>query len=122
MENEFLTVAIQSNGTLTVTHKSSGRRWEDLGYFRDSSEIGNPWEHVPVASDAVFTTLNEQATISLVCSGELVTSYRVELDWALPSWSLGGRDVSPSGDACPIGSSTRSPCDAGNRGSKSRPR
>jgi len=37
-----------------------------------------------VANDAVFTTLNANATVSVVREGELVTSFRVEIDWALP--------------------------------------
>lgn len=84
MENEFLTVEIQPNGTLAVTDKQSGRRWADLGYFRDCSEIGNPWEHVGVAHDEVLTTLTEKARIARVLDGELVTRYRVEIDWQLP--------------------------------------
>jgi mannosylglycerate hydrolase len=84
MENEFLSVVIQSNGALSVTDKLSGRSWTDLGYFRDCSEIGNPWEHVSVPYDEVLNTLGENARIARVLSGELVTTYKVELDWELP--------------------------------------
>ena len=84
MENEHLAVTVQPNGALTVTHKATGRVWTDMGYFRDSSEIGNPWERHPVANDAVFTTLNARAAGSVVREGGLVTSFRVEIDWALP--------------------------------------
>ena len=84
MENEFLTVEIQSNGALAVTDKQSGRRWTDLGYFRDCSEIGNPWGHVSVPHDEVLTSLATNARIARVLDGELVTRYRVEIDWLLP--------------------------------------
>jgi mannosylglycerate hydrolase len=84
MENEHLAVTVQPNGALAVTHKATGRAWKNLGYFRDSSEVGNPWEHHPVAHEAVFTTLNEAPTVSLVREGELAASFRVEFDWALP--------------------------------------
>ena len=84
MENDHLAVTVQPNGALAVTHKGTGRTWKDMGYFRDSSEVGNPWEHHPVAHDAVFTTLHERAAVSLVRQGELATSFRVEIDWALP--------------------------------------
>ncbi len=84
MDNEFLAVAFQPNGTLTVTDKQTGRRWTDLGYFRDCSEIGNPWEHVGVPHDEVLTTLGETARIARVLDGELVTRYRVEINWQLP--------------------------------------
>ncbi len=84
MENEFLKVVIERNGTLSVTDKKTGRNWKDLGYFRDCSEIGNPWEHVSVTYDEVVTTLGENARVSRIVAGELVTSYRVEIDWMLP--------------------------------------
>ena len=84
MENEFLSVVIEANGTLSVTDKKTGRNWKDLGYFRDCSEIGNPWEHVSVKYDEVVTTLGENARVSRILSGELVTTYRVEIDWELP--------------------------------------
>ena len=84
MENEFLSVTIQSNGALKITHKTSGRTWVDAGYFRDSSETGNPWERMPVAQDEMLTTLNENARVALVADGELMASFRIELDWKLP--------------------------------------
>ena len=84
MENEFLSVVIQPNGALEVTEKAGGRSWTDLGYFRDCSEIGNPWEHVGVPFDEVVTTLGETARVARVLAGDLVTTYRVELDWELP--------------------------------------
>jgi hypothetical protein len=84
MENEFLSVTIRPNGALAVTDKQTGRSWTDLGYFRDRSEIGNPWEHVGVPFEEVLDTLGEKARIARVLAGELVTTYRVELDWELP--------------------------------------
>ncbi len=84
MENEFLSVIIQSNGALAVTDRRTGRSWTDLGYFRDCSEIGNPWEHVGVPFAEVLNTLGEKARVARVLAGDLVTTYRVELDWELP--------------------------------------
>jgi len=84
MENEFLCVVIQPNGALSVTDKQTGRSWTDLGYFRDCSEIGNPWEHVGVPFEELLNTLSQNARISRVLAGELVTTYKVELDWELP--------------------------------------
>lgn len=84
MENEFLTVRINSNGTLDITDKATGKEYRSLGYFRDTGETGNPWEHIPPQRDILFTTLNERAGITLITDGELETSFRVEIDWALP--------------------------------------
>lgn len=84
MENEFISVTINSNGTLTVTDKATGKVYDKLGYFHDCSEIGNPWEHHTVAHESVYTTLNEKARIALINDGELETAFRITIDWALP--------------------------------------
>ena len=84
MENEHLAVTVNANGTLTVRDKKTGRLFEGLGYFRDSSEIGNPWEHYSAPNESVYTTLSEKALIALVRDGELETSFRVTINWALP--------------------------------------
>lgn len=84
MENEFLAVTVNSNGTLTIQDKKTGHLFEGLGYFRDSSEIGNPWEHYAVPNESIYTTLNEKAQVTLVQDGELEASFRVTINWALP--------------------------------------
>ncbi|HNT37367.1 MAG TPA: glycoside hydrolase family 38 C-terminal domain-containing protein, partial [bacterium] len=84
MENEFLSVTINANGTLDILHKETGRLFKNLGYFRDSSERGNPWEHHAVPNDVILTTLSHPTRIALVRDGSLETSFRVSIDWALP--------------------------------------
>lgn len=84
MENEHLAVTINPNGTLTLRDKASGRVYEGLGYFRDSGETGNPWIHEAPQSDALYTTLNENAAVTLVRDGALETSFQVVINWALP--------------------------------------
>lgn len=85
MENEHLAVQINANGTYDVTHKATGEIYRSLGYFRDASEIGNPWERHQVPNDEVLTTLAETTRIALVRDGELETTFRVEINWKLPA-------------------------------------
>jgi len=84
MRNEFIAVRINPNGTLNVRDLESGRVFKQLGYFRDSGEVGHPWYHVPPARDRVYTTLKEGARIRLVHDGELETAFEVVIDWSLP--------------------------------------
>ena len=85
MANEFVSVKINPNGTLDITDRKSKRVMKGQGSFRDSSEIGNPWEHVPVEKDKVFTTKKEKAVITLIHEGPLEASFRVVLNWRLPA-------------------------------------
>ena len=84
MENEYLKVSINRNGTFDVVDKESGKVFKNLGYFKDSGEIGNPWQHVAPECDEVFTTLGEKATVTLVCNGEFETTYKIAMRWELP--------------------------------------
>jgi mannosylglycerate hydrolase len=88
MANERIEVTINANGTLDVRDIVTGRDHRGLGYFRDSSETGDPWVHTPTERDAVYTTLNATARVALVRDGVLETVFRVELDWALPESSV----------------------------------
>ena len=84
MENSYLRVSFNPNGTFNVVEKETGREYRQLGYFKDSGEIGNPWEHQVPDCNETFTTLNEKADISLLHDGELETSFKVVIRWALP--------------------------------------
>jgi mannosylglycerate hydrolase len=84
MENEYLSVTINSNGTLDIYDKKTGKSYQNMGYFRDSSETGDPWKHIPVPNECIFTTLNERAEVSLVRDGELEASFKVKINWSLP--------------------------------------
>ncbi len=84
MENEYLSVKVNPNGTLNLYHKETGRTFKNQGYFKDSSEIGNPWEHQAVENEEVFTTGNTNARAELVKDTALEASYRVIIDWQLP--------------------------------------
>ena len=88
MENEFLAVTVNANGTLDVVDKKTGRSYEGLGYFRDAGEIGSPWEHTAPPADSVLTTLDEAARVCAVCDGELEASLRVTIDWSLPKCKI----------------------------------
>ncbi|MBO5895815.1 MAG: hypothetical protein J6Q83_00825, partial [Clostridia bacterium] len=84
MENEFIRVSFNHNGTFNVFDKETGKDYNNLGYFKDSGEIGNPWQHVAPEIDETFTTLGEQASISLLRQGEFETTYKITMRWELP--------------------------------------
>ncbi len=95
LENETLAVTLRANGTMDVRDKATGKCYAGLGYFRDRGEIGSPWEHNSPVEDSLFTTLNENAEITLIRDGELEASFRVRIPWHLPdSYSEEGRSRS----------------------------
>jgi alpha-mannosidase len=85
MENENIKVEINNNGTLKIFDKNSNQTYDRMGYFIDTAELGNPWEHNVGENIQTFTTLNEKARVCLVQDGHLEASYNVEIDWKLPA-------------------------------------
>lgn len=45
MENEYLRVAVNDNGTIDMLHKSTKREYKNLAYFEDEGEAGHAWVH-----------------------------------------------------------------------------
>ncbi|MCD6384911.1 hypothetical protein J7M23_03950, partial [Candidatus Sumerlaeota bacterium] len=81
----FLKVSINQNGTLNIFHKPSGKMFQGLGYFQDSGEVGNPWQHTSPMNDIVVTSLGSRAKISLVEDGRYSATFRVELEIEVPT-------------------------------------
>ncbi len=84
MENEHMEVSVESDGTLTITHKDSGKTYRGLNFFSDDGEAGHAWRHVPPAFDRVVTSQGSPAKISLVEDGPLVSSFRITVNMEIP--------------------------------------
>jgi mannosylglycerate hydrolase len=84
LENAFLKIKVNRNGTLNVYDKLTRRRFTELGYFQDSGAAGNPWQHQPPQRDRVYTTRRARAEIGTICNGPLEASLRVTIPWRLP--------------------------------------
>jgi alpha-mannosidase len=86
MENEFLKVKVESNGTLTVTDKSSGEIYSNLLWFEDTGESGDPWIHTPPVGDSnlAINSLGSAAEIKRISDGPLLTSFQIKIKMQLP--------------------------------------
>ncbi|NIA12788.1 MAG: hypothetical protein GWP08_01815 [Nitrospiraceae bacterium] len=85
MENEHLRVAIQSDGTLSVTHKETGVTYDGLHYFEDSGEAGNAWMHVEPGFDRVVSSLGAPVSVSLEGDGPLQATYAIRYIMSVPA-------------------------------------
>jgi mannosylglycerate hydrolase len=84
MENDYLHVTINPNGTLTIREKIHNDLYENLGYFEDGGDAGDTYDYSHPAQDRVITSLDQQAVISLEQAGPLLARFRVELALELP--------------------------------------
>lgn len=65
MENEFLSVSFNQNGTVDVTDKRSGRTYAGQNLFEDTRDVGDLYNYWQAKGDVAVTTANAKAEISL---------------------------------------------------------
>lgn len=85
LENEFLQVAVNRNGTLKLTEKSNGRRMDSLCFFEDTAEFGDPWNRVVPEENTPRTTLDGEATCRVERSGPLEGRLKITLGFSVPA-------------------------------------
>lgn len=95
MENEYLRVKINHNGTLDIVDRLSGRLFRELFYFEDRGEVGGPCLSTPTTYDKVINSLGLEAQISLVCDGCDVTTFQIDQILQLPSKAVVDQAVYP---------------------------
>jgi alpha-mannosidase len=80
MENEFLAVKFNENGTVDVTDKRSGRTYTGQNLFEDTRDVGNLYNYVQPEGDVAVTTATAKAEISV----HEVTPWSVTFKAAVP--------------------------------------
>lgn len=84
LENEFLKVVVNSNGTLSLTDKITGKVRENLCCLEDTAEFGDPWNRVLPEGDSPILSHDCQAKISVVREGSLEGTIKAEFTFTVP--------------------------------------
>jgi len=87
IENEFLRVTANPNGTIDLLHKPSGRAFRQLNHFEDTSEVGDPWTRFTSQKEQLVLSQGCQAEIDVVEDGPLSAAIRTRIALPLPAWS-----------------------------------
>lgn len=83
MENEFLAVKLNANGTVDVTDKRSGRTYAGQNLFEDTRDVGNLYNYVQAKDDVAVTTENTKAEITLHEVTPWSVTFKVEIPMAI---------------------------------------
>lgn len=83
IENEFLKVTINKNGTFDILDLSSRKKYTKLGYFYDEGESGHAWVHK--SEKPIITTLKSTPTIKLLENGGLFAKVLISHKLKVPS-------------------------------------
>jgi alpha-mannosidase len=77
VENEFIRLLINDNGTFEVYDKQSGINYSRLGSYVDDGEIGDGWFHVNPVEDRVVSSLGSECIIEKIENGPSRTVFKV---------------------------------------------
>ncbi len=84
LENEFLKVDINPNGTFDLTDKLENRQWQSLNYFEDKGEHGTYWINYKPMYQKTFNSLGSRATIWVEEEGPLQATLVSEIYMHIP--------------------------------------
>lgn len=84
MENRYLRVTVNSNGTLDILDKSTGEVYKGLHYFEDGGDIGDEYIYSNPLVDTKVTTCGGSAMISIAYDGPDSATFKVEQELHIP--------------------------------------
>ncbi len=84
LENEFLLVLFNKNGTLDLTLKESGHCYKGLHYLEDTGEIGHSWVHQKPDKNKTITSNDFPCKIIMEEEGPLSATIRVDYFMEIP--------------------------------------
>ncbi|MCU7495694.1 MAG: hypothetical protein HF314_16580 [Ignavibacteria bacterium] len=82
LENEYLKVKINADGSLNLLDKENNVTYKNLGYFVDEGEGGHAWTHESV--EPVVSTLKSRAEITKIEDNPLRTRFSIKHIMRLP--------------------------------------
>ena len=82
--NEFLRAEVTPTGTITLTHKQTGTRYEGLFGIEDGADAGDEYNYSPPDRDHVVTEPTEPAVCELLSSGPAEARLRVTTRYRIP--------------------------------------
>jgi len=84
MENSFLIVKINANGTIDLLDKESGKVHSGLHFFEDVDSACGEYNHYTSANPQIISSLSQSARVSLIENGSVCGTFKIELDMMLP--------------------------------------
>ena len=85
LQNEFLKVHFNADGTLSLLHKPTGTQYNGLHAFEDGGEAGEPWTRLAPSEDRIITSVGAPARIAVVDSSPLSGRIHVRYEMEVPT-------------------------------------
>lgn len=83
LENKYLKATINSDGTVDLFHKETGKIYRELLRFEDTGDTGHEYTYVPTVGESILSG-DRPAKIELTKNEEYVTEYKVTVEMEIP--------------------------------------
>ncbi|MFT4414804.1 alpha-mannosidase [Fredinandcohnia humi] len=84
MENQYVHIHIHENGSYSLTDKSTGKVYENLGIYENSGDIGNEYMFRKPDGEVPLTTQNQKAQINMIENNAVRSIIEVVHEWEIP--------------------------------------
>ncbi|HOO13901.1 MAG TPA: glycoside hydrolase family 38 C-terminal domain-containing protein [Candidatus Marinimicrobia bacterium] len=84
LENDFLRVEINQNGTLEIFAKETGEFFSEVAYFQDEIDLGRFSVEDKTATHIPLTTKKLHPQIKLLYNSPKAAAYKIEYFWEIP--------------------------------------
>lgn len=85
LENEYLRVAVNPNGSLNILHKETETEYKNCLIYEDGADAGDEYNYSHPRKDTIITTEFGVPQISLVDNGPLAATVKIERTLCLPA-------------------------------------
>lgn len=88
MENEYLKVIVNNNGTINILNKITGDYYTNLNYYEDTGDAGDYWIYYPPYNNKTFISLGCNARIWTEDNGPLTAIIAAQVKMMLPARAI----------------------------------
>lgn len=85
MENEYLAVFINPNGSLDILHKETDRIFSNCLIFEDGGDTGDEYNYSYPFNDQIISSYGTKAEISLVEDGPESATFKIDMVLGVPA-------------------------------------
>lgn len=86
LENEYLKLTVNSNGTFDLLDKENDRLYKDLHCFEDTGEVGDYWINLPPNNNRTYLSTASQASVWCENNGPISATIGIKHKMELPKW------------------------------------
>lgn len=83
-DNGLIAVSVNSNGTLRLTDKATGRAYDQLLSFAENGDVGDGWFHVAPTCDETITSAASTCDAGVIADGPLMVTFRLRTRMQVP--------------------------------------